>query len=104
MDPISASVTISALTTRFGQSHLAHAAARVAIKDQIDNYRRSKMVKGCGMCEITQSGIPQMSFMLIMTSTRWFQMLWADFKSSQDLCTYASDEGRRFKDGKVTQA
>jgi hypothetical protein len=41
-----------------GQSHLAYAAARVAIKDQIDNYRRSKMVKGCGMCEITQEWYP----------------------------------------------
>jgi hypothetical protein len=27
-------------------------------QDQIDNYRRSKMVKGCGMCEITQEWYP----------------------------------------------
>jgi hypothetical protein len=78
----------SALTTRFGQSHLAYAAARVAIKDQIDNYM---IQDGEGVaCEITQEWYPANELHDHDFDKMTFQMLWADFQIKadlEDLCT-----------------
>jgi hypothetical protein len=76
----------------------------VAIKDQIDNYRRSKMVKGCGMRDYTkwypanELHVDDFDKMISEALGRFQIKL-----TLEDLCTYASDEGRRFNE-KVTQA